>query len=277
MEDYPNIKQLSLRELQLALLDILVEVDKFCRENRISYSLTYGTLLGAIRHKGFIPWDDDLDIMMPRKDFEHFMALFPQSGSGSRFTTLYNTDTPDSKCILCYGKVEDTTSVCNELKRKYLYKFGINIDIFPIDSAPADPAEHYKFARTVSRLRHRLYLSQRPFFPFTFHDPIIPKIQAHRRSPDEWFHILENYLTQYNGKDTPYSGPVSGGMGTIEIYRNEVFKKYTEVEFEGHSFRAIADWDTFLRQQFGDYMQLPPEDKRKSHAIVAYFKEGKGE
>ena len=273
MEDYPNIKQLSLRELQHALLDILVEVDKFCRENRISYSLTYGTLLGAIRHKGFIPWDDDLDIMMPRKDFEHFMALFPQSGSGSRFTTLYNTDTPDSKCILCYGKVEDTTSVCNELKRKYLYKFGINIDIFPIDSAPADPAEHYKFARTVSRLRHRLYLSQRPFFPFTFHDPIIPKIQAHRRSPDEWFHILENYLTQYNGKNTPYSGPVSGGMGTIEIYRNEVFKKYTEVEFEGHSFRAIADWDTFLRQQFGDYMQLPPEDKRKSHAIVAYFKE----
>ena len=66
-------------------------------------------------------------------------------------------------------------------------------------------------------------------------------------------------------------------MGTIEIYRNEVFKKYTEVEFEGHSFRAIADWDTFLRQQFGDYMQLPPEDKRKSHAIVAYFKEDKGE
>ena len=89
---------LSLRQLQLALLDILIEVDKFCRENDITYSLTYGTLLGAIRHKGFIPWDDDLDIMMPRKDFERFLELFPKSGT--RFTSLYNTDTPETKCIL---------------------------------------------------------------------------------------------------------------------------------------------------------------------------------
>ena len=96
---------------------------------------------------------------------------------------------------------------------------------------------------------------------------------AHRHSADWWFHKCEDYLTQYNGIDSPYCGPVSGGMGTIEIYDRHVFDKYTEVEFEGHKFRAIADWDAFLRRQFGDYMQLPPEEKRKSHAILAWFKE----
>ena len=265
------MKILNLRELQLALLDILIDVDKFCRQNDITYSLTYGTLLGAIRHKGFIPWDDDLDIMMPRKDFERFLELYPKSGA--RFTQIYNVDTPETKCILCYGKVQDNTSVCQELKRKYLYRFGINMDIFPVDNAPADPAKHYEFARTITRLRHRIYLCQRPFFPFTFHDPIIPKIQAHMHDVQWWLKKCEDYLTQYNNTDSPYCGPVSGGMGTIEIYDRHVFDAYTEVEFEGRKFMSIADWDGFLRGQFGDYMQLPPENKRKSHAIVAYFKE----
>lgn len=262
---------LTLRQLQLALLDILIEVDAFCRKNNITYSLTYGTLLGAVRHKGFIPWDDDLDIMMPRKDFERFLELYPKEGA--RFTQLYNVDTPDAKCILCYAKVQDTTSVCIEQKRKFALKSGITIDIFPVDNAPADPAEHYKFARTITRLRHRMYLSQRPFFPFTFHDPLIPKIQAHRRSPQEWLRICEDYLTQYNNIDSPYCGPVSGGMGTIEIYDCHVFDDYTELEFEGHKFMAVSRWDDFLKGQFNDYMQLPPEKDRKSHAIIAYFKQ----
>ena len=262
---------LNLRELQLALLDILIEVDKFCRKNKITYSITYGTLLGAVRHKGFIPWDDDLDIMMPRKDMERFLELFPKSGA--RFTSLYNTVTEDSQCILCYAKVQDNTSVCFEQKRRFALKTGINIDIFPVDNAPADPAMHYQFARTVSRLRHRMYLSQRPFFPYSFHDPLIPKIQAHRRTPDQWFHICEDYLTQYNGIESPYCGPISGGMGTREIYDRHVFDEYTEVEFEGHKFMAVKEWDAFLRGQFGDYMQLPPLKDRKTHAIIAYFKE----
>ena len=264
------MRQLSRPEIQTALLGILVDVDAFCRENGIRYSLAYGTLLGAVRHKGYIPWDDDIDLMMPRDDFERFLATYLDRGP---FRCLYNADNADGRFITCYAKVMDNRTVSIERKRRNIYRFGLNLDIFPIDAAPADPAEHASFGQAVSRLRRRVYLAQRPFFPFTFHDPLIPKIQAHRHPVSWWMERLTGFLTQYNGSGSPYAGPVSGGSGRIEIYPRELFESYADLDFEGRSFRAISGWDAFLRQQYGDYRQLPPEDKRKTHGLTVWQKE----
>lgn len=263
------MEKLNLQQIQAVLLDILIDVDNFCRQQGIRYSLAYGSLLGAVRHEGFIPWDDDIDIMMPRADFERFLTLYRDRGP---YRLLYDTDTPEARFITCYAKVMDSRTVSVEEKRKNIYRFGLNLDIFPIDAAPADPALHKEFSETVSRLRRRVYLSQRPFFPFTFHDPLIPKIQAHRHPVFWWMERCTGYLTQYNGTGSPYAGPISGGMGLIEIYEKGLFEAYTDLSFEGHRFRAITGWDTFLKQQFGDYMQLPPEEKRKTHGLTAWKK-----
>ena len=263
------MKELDLKEIHHVLLDILKDVDAFCRAEGLRYSLAYGTLLGAVRHKGFIPWDDDIDIMMPRPDFERFVATYGQRGP---YNCLYIENSDRGQFIQCYAKVQDVRTVSIERKRSNVYRFGLNLDIFPVDVAPADPALHETFAKTVTRLRHRIYLSQRPFFPFTFHDPLIPKIQAHRHSPQWWAQRCEDHLKQYAATDSHYAGPVSGGMGLIEIYDRKLFDQYIRLPFEDASFLAVSDWDTFLRQQFGNYRQLPPENKRRTHGLTAWWK-----
>lgn len=263
------MKELNLNEIHTVLLDILKDVDAFCQAEGLRYSLAYGTLLGAVRHQGFIPWDDDIDIMMPRPDFERFVATYGQRGP---YNCLYVENSDKGQFIQCYAKVQDTRTVSVERKRSNVYRFGLNLDIFPIDVAPADPARHLDFAKTVTRFRHRIYLSQRPFFPFTFHDPLIPKIQAHRHSPQWWAKQCEDHLKQYAASDSPFAGPVSGGLGLIEIYDRKLFDEYIRLPFEDTSFQAIAGWDIFLRQQFGDYMQLPPENKRRTHGLTAWWK-----
>lgn len=255
---------LSLKEIHQNLLEILVDVTDFCRERGLRYSLAYGTLLGAVRHKGFIPWDDDVDIIMPRKDFETFVREYRDRG---KFNCLYNEP---GRFRSCYAKVEDTTTVSIEKKKVGIYNFGLNIDIFPIDGAPSDPQEQKKLTRAVTRIRRRLLLSQRSFFPYSFHVPLPALIEAHTKSPDRWYKECLDLLTAYDMDKSEFAGSISCGLGMRDVYRKEMFDNYVELEFEGCKFSCVADWDSFLRQQYGDYMQLPPENKRRTHNLKVY-------
>jgi len=255
---------LDLKDIHQHLLEILKDVDSFCRDNNLRYSLAYGTMLGAIRHKGFIPWDDDIDIMMPRRDFDIFVREYKDRG---KYNCLYNEA---GRFRACYAKVEDTTTVSIERKRKGVYNFGLNLDIFPVDGAPSDPAEQKVFSHDVAHLRRRVLLSQRGFFPISFHVPLPALIQAHTKSTDQWFKECMDRLTQFDMEKSEFAGPISGGMGMREVYRKEMFDSYVELEFENCKLLCVADWDTFLRQQYGDYMQLPPENKRHTHGLKVY-------
>ena len=123
------MRQLSLEEIHACLLDILKSVDKFCLENNLRYSIAYGTLIGAVRHKGFIPWDDDIDLLMPRPDFDRFVATFGRE-PGARYRCLYNARNEDENFIHFFAKVHDTHTVSTQGKFEK-YKFGVDIDIFP--------------------------------------------------------------------------------------------------------------------------------------------------
>ena len=255
------------REIQMRLLDILRDVDAFCREKGLRYSMAYGTLLGAVRHKGFIPWDDDIDLLMPRPDFERFVREYGRRGP---YEVLYGTDTPEAAFVNFFAKVHDTRTRSIE-PRMPAYHFGINIDIFPVDGKPDDMELNLRRERRFCSDVHHLYMRQRPLWPLNFHDPLLGHIASYKLTPQQWFERMTSEM-----KSIPFEGSrLCGSMsvryvGNAEIFPRELFENYVELPFEGGSFMAFRDWDAFLRQQFGDYMQLPPENKRKTHSLLAF-------
>lgn len=265
------MKHLGQDEIHSYLLDILKSVDSFCQENGLRYSMAYGTLLGAVRHKGFIPWDDDIDILMPRPDFDKFVATFGKNPE-DRYRCLYHTSNDEECFIHFFAKVHDTHTVCNQGKF-VKYKFGLNIDIFPVDGKPEDIAIQKKMERKLSSWSHRLNICGTKFNLLDFHQPLVSKIEAHLFGPVYWAKKCDEKMRSYDFDKCRLSGSVSVKYnGLKEIFERSMFENYTELEFEGCQFKAFADWDKFLVQQFGDYMQLPPENKREHHNIVAYLK-----
>lgn len=259
------MEKLSHREVQMYLLDILKDVDSFCRKNNIRYSMAYGTLLGAVRHKGFIPWDDDIDLLMPRPDFERFIALYGKE-PGARYQLLYNTCNEKYDFVNFFAKVHDTHTTSQEGRAKY--RFGVNLDIFPVDGKiPGTEKQRFAYEKHLCHITHRIRLRYRPLGS----SPVLAVLDAHRHSKEYWFCKSEALMKQYDFESSEYCGAVACKFnGTAEVFRREVFENYTELEFEGCSFRAIQQWDLFLRQQFGDYMQLPPENKRICHDLKVY-------
>ena len=150
------MKELSLKELQGCCLEILKDVDAFCRTNEINYSLAYGSLLGAVRHKGFIPWDDDLDIVMPRKDYERFCREY-RSGN---FRLICQDNTPD--CFIPFARVTDFTRTESRTYAPWMGSMqnpGVWIDVFPLDYAPDDESENlavYKLSRVILEYNNKL-------------------------------------------------------------------------------------------------------------------------
>lgn len=257
------MERLTHSQIQARLLEILKDVDTFCRREGIRYSLAYGTLLGAVRHKGFIPWDDDIDLLMPRPDFERFVASYGRGGGPYR--CLYGTRTKESDFVNFFAKVEDTATISRE-GGKY-YRFGLNIDVFPVDGKPSDPAEQAAWEKRLCRETHRMRLRYKPFFAA----PPLAVMSAHMHGHSWWFAHCEALLKTYPFETSEYCGAVSVVYnGTVEVFERKMFEEYTDLPFEDGTFRAFSAWDAFLRQQFGDYMQLPPEDKRRTHNLEVF-------
>ncbi|MDI9550374.1 MAG: LicD family protein [Bacteroidales bacterium] len=259
------------RQIQLTLLEILKDVDAFCRASGIRYSLAYGTLLGAVRHKGFIPWDDDIDLLMPRPDFERFLATYGKE-PGARYQCLFNARGKKINFVNFFAKVHDTKTLSIESRMRKSHRFGLSIDLFPVDGKPDDRKALLRHEKRLGHCAHQILLKQRPFFPLSFHNPLPAMIEAHLHSLDGLLRRCMKLMKEYDFSTSRLCGSAPiGSNGLKEVYERELFEEYIELEFEGCRFLAFSRWDEYLRQQFGDYMQLPPENQRKSHGLTVYL------
>lgn len=256
---------LSLEEIQQAELEILREFDRICREEGLRYSLVGGTLLGAVRHKGFIPWDDDIDVAMPRPDYERFRKLtFDGTYALKGFPDEEDEDTLFSKFVDTSIRVKETF-LKNDL---HLW-----IDVFPIDGLPSDEREVARIYAKANRCRRLVLASCADLSRGRTRMRRVAKNVLH--ALDGVFAIgkrsgsaLQCLAKRYSYDASPHVGCIVWGLyGAGERLPADAFSHMVEMEFEGELFPAMHCWDEYLSGIYGDYLQLPPEDQRKAHEM----------
>lgn len=254
-------KEITLEERKALQLEMLKEIDAFCKGHDIRYSLAFGTLLGAVRHKGFIPWDDDVDIMMPLPELEKLKKLFKSDN-----ITYCDVDTTPYYTLAFSRLASKQTFYKNGL---FLKDYGVCIDVYPIISIPDGKSDNDAYWKRAQRLMSkRLWFIKwcRRFFRIS---PVryFPEFERVIRQ----FRNFMLYNTKYGSTDTYYAIAGHLYLRNKMIYDFDPFEKMTKLEFEGSMYPCIANYDRFLTLRYGDYMQLPPEDQRHPYHVASYY------
>ena len=259
LEEY---KKINLRTCQLKQLSILEEIDKICKRHDIPYWLDGGTLLGAVRHQGFIPWDDDIDIAMRDEDLQRFIQVAPQELNKTLFLQTPNTDPEHKEPII---KVRDLNSLYIENGDDFsaAYQKGLFVDIFPFIDYPDIPrtwvkhlAKGISVSYSVLHKAHRY--SCRAFAEFFWFGL---KYVAYR--------TIWNILSFIRPKSTFISNTlINNGYGIM--HRKDSIFPLDKITFEGKTFSAPHNPDAYLKDLYTNYMNIPPEEKRKIHAVYIH-------
>lgn len=264
----PRRIALSTEEIRSVQLGIMDAIDAFCTERHIFYSLEGGSLLGAIRHKGFIPWDDDIDLIMPRPDYDRFWKEFNEASDGTFKAVNYLVDDLFPHVLT---RVMDTRTLAVDHNRTN--RFGVFVDIAAVDGQPDDPAAFDKYVRTYGKLRKQLKkgtalwrctdsplvalktLLRHPFYP----------------SRKRTIAALEAFFRSVPLGSTAHAGHINGGSDWKTHMPYKTFAETERLPFEDRHYQCLKDYDTFLKTLYGDYMQLPPEkDRHPYHSVACY-------
>ena len=271
-----RLLQLSYEEhnrVQKLELKILEELDRVCVKHDIRYSIAYGSLIGAIRHNGFIPWDDDIDVCMPRRDYVKFKQICKKE-LGEDF--FYQSNDTDKEYFYLFDKLRLNNTVFREsFVSKYHIHHGIYIDIFPIDNIPDERWKKslqfylFHFCRTGVQSKY-LMLGARSgkkrvaatvlrllYAPF----------------PLRWLYKRAHQVaTRYNSENCKKAGCFFSPYKKKDIFPIDTFNQYERHQFESIQVNVVKDWNLMLTGLYGDYRQLPPEEKRKTVHTVTELK-----
>lgn len=265
------MKEIQIEELRDLQMQILDYVDAFCRKHAIKYTISGGTLLGAVRHGGYIPWDDDLDIQMLRAEYNRFTELWNMENNHGYFE-LVSIESGNNMGYP-FGKVHDTrtTTFIGQLERT-----GVFVDVFPVDNVIDDADFKRRHTRIKKMYKNRsiaLSILSISSAHLSLKQRIKRFLMMSYKSYEEIAIDINNLAKKYYKEQTEYVFEMISGMQCKRIIAKEVFSSYIDFRFEDRTFMAVKDYDTYLERTFGNYMQLPPIENRKSvHLFKAYWK-----
>ena len=270
-------RNFDLKKLQRTQIEIFKEVDRICKKYDIQYFGTWGTTLGAIRHGGFIPWDDDIDISMKWKEFKKFEEACKVELDEKYF--LQNTES-DKYYWQPYSKIRlnNTTSMDMDLTHMKCH-YGICIDIFPINPIPNSKILRIKQSTLINIYKLLCYI---PYILYTNPNDKTYKGKIIRVIPKTIISFLKKFLignkklnklrnsitesiNKYDIDKCDYCGETMVGPSNIGVYKNEIFKEAIEVNFEDVKMPIPKEYHQYLKLVYGEYMELPKEEDRIGH------------
>jgi lipopolysaccharide cholinephosphotransferase len=280
----PNINYHKLSEIEVKaeLLELLKRFDQFCTSNNLKYFLGGGTLLGAVRHKGFIPWDDDIDLMMPRNDYEKMVQIARDQFKGDD-TFLITDYRSDPSHIHLFAKIYNKKFTSVDINYKRFIpsvaglESGLYIDIFPIDGIPEKESSRVIFFSKIKMFKYLIILSVQRFdiipkgksifsryfkYALTLLFGPICRVFGHN------FFLMrfDNFIRRYEYDNSTYVAACTGLYGLREVEKKEVFADSVNLDFEGYFFKAPIGYKQYLAHHYGEsFMQLPKVTSRINH------------
>lgn len=249
-------------------LEILEKIIEICNENNIKYTLCGGSLLGAVRHKGFIPWDDDIDVCMKREEYDRFLKIAEKKLEYPYFVQYYKTEKLYNRGHAQIRNSETTAILNSEntIAGKNSFNKGIFVDVFPLDNVPDNEKERKRFVNKVN-------LKKKIIMATVTNNNLIKKgiknIILKVFSQQKQIEKFEQYILKYNNIKTKQCGAI--GFFPKEFkYDNKWFENYIKMSFEYLEVLCIKDYDKLLERQYGDYLKIPKDKSGNKHGGVIF-------
>lgn len=266
-EEYEEVKNIQL--------DILLEFDRICKANDIHYNLYFGTMLGAVRHQGFIPWDDDIDVAMTRENYNKFLSIDKNKIRKEYFIQSYETD---HDFFRPFTRLRKNNTIYKQRHYKNLdIHHGVFIDIFPLDNVYKSKKKEYfryqylYFLRRLNIIKH-FGIKKNSNKIKKIAQKIIDKVLPNY----EFNQYITNVMTKRNSKNTSYLNHLTNevNIDRFDVYliKKADFLDSILIEFEGHEFPIPRNYNKYLTKLYGDYMKLPPKEEQVPHHQVIEIK-----
>ncbi len=274
---YTQYEQETLNKLHQVELEIMEAVSAVCDKYNLCYFAAWGTAIGVERHQGFIPWDDDVDFAMPRKDYEKFLQVCEKEFQGKYRVVTPKTE-PSYCCTVTHIEKVGTKFVTSVYRGKAPYENGISIDIFQLDHLSDDPKQQKKQLKKTWYLGRLLFLVGTPFPIIPVKTPVVRQgmqaicflthyvLKLFRVRSTDVYCRLEKEMTRYNNKKADFMVPFTDPEAKRFRVRESEIYPLKKCKFESIEIPVISKNKTLLTRCYGDFMQMPPEEQRVNHA-----------
>ncbi|MQW22026.1 MULTISPECIES: phosphorylcholine transferase LicD [unclassified Lactococcus] len=270
------MKQIKNEELKSIQLEMIHYIDQVCRKNKIEYSISAGTLLGAVKYQGYIPWDDDIDIMLTRSNYEKLITLL-LAQKPEKFSLLHYKERPTYLPMAkLYNNQTFFTSTLDNLNSGT----GVFIDIFPVDQLPNDQREGERFKKEIRREVTHLTASRHGLAYASSEKLLYAIIKSVLWLPSHLRYLGKNsmlaekvdlHMQKYNGSDGIYCNYVFSPPKHMAYFDKSIFAHYEDIQFEELVLRKIVDHEPFLVELYGNWKSLPKSNKIRNHSYYHWY------